>query len=378
MAGTGSPAAAPAEFFPSIALIRAVAALLVVYDHFVGIWPARAGVDVTFGAVVERWVFAPLHIMQSGGAFGVALFFMVSGFIIVYVGQRESRRSFAIRRALRIYPPLWVSIVVLVGAYSVALAHSDALGLRGWGVNTVLAQDEPLPYILLAMTLGNYLVGTPPVNGVAWTLVIEVMFYVAVFLLLPLLRARPRTAIVVAFAALALLQAAARAGGAVLFLVAVNGVYVTYLFLGSLVYLRWAGRIGNGFFLGATAAFWGLFLWGMAKIVVQPPLTLSGYGVSYAFAWFGFVVLLLADRHVRLRPVPAFFSRISYSLYLNHGGLGMLALTLLYPRVGYAAALAIAFAGVVALSAASYRWVELPSQRLARRWTRRADGGGPA
>lgn len=374
MAGTASPAAAPAEFFPSIALIRAVAALLVVYDHFFGVWPAKAGVDVTLAAVVERWVFAPLHIMQSGGAFGVALFFMVSGFIIVYVGQRESRRAFAIRRALRIYPPLWVSIALLLVAWSVALANSDALGLRGWGVNTVLAQDEPLPYILLALTLSNYLVGTPPVNGVAWTLVIEVMFYLAVFLLLPLLRTRPRAAIAVAFAALALLQASARAGGPVLFLVAVNGVYVTYLFLGSLVYLRWAGKVGNGFFVGATAAFWGLFLWGMAKIVVQPPWTLSGYGVSYAFAWCGFVALLLVDRHLALPPVPAFFSRISYSLYLNHGGLGMLTLTLLYPRVGFAAAAAIAFVAVVAISAASWRWVELPSQRLARRWTPRADG----
>jgi peptidoglycan/LPS O-acetylase OafA/YrhL len=236
----------------------------------------------------------------------------------------------------------------------------------------VLQSANPWPYVLAALTLGNYLIGTPPVNGVAWTLIIEVLFYLTVLLLLPLLKARPRTAIVLAFAGLALLQAIARTN-AVVFLVAVNGVYVTFLFLGSLVYLRWAQKIGNGFFVLATAAFWGLFLYGIAKIVLQPPWTLSGYGVSYAFAWFAFVALLLVDRRLRLPRIPAFFSRISYSLYLNHGGLGMLALTLLYPRTGFVVAATIAFVMVVAISTASYRWVEVPSQRLARRLTARPE-----
>ena len=369
MAGTGTLAATPAEFFPSIALIRAVAALLVVYDHFLGVWPERAGVTLPVAQAIERWVFTPLHIMQSGGAFGVALFFMVSGFIIVYVGQRESRRSFAIRRALRIYPPLWISIALLLAAYSWTYAAS---GLPRFAIHEVLQNPNPLPYILAALTLGNYLIGTPPVNGVAWTLIIEMLFYLMVLLLLPLLKARPRTAIVVAFAGLALLQAIARVNS-VVFLVAVNCVYVTFLFLGSLVYLRWARKIGNGFFVLATAAFWGLFVYGIAKLVLQPPWTLAGYGVSYAFAWFAFVALVLVDRHLRLPRIPAFFSRISYSLYLNHGGLGMLALTLLYPHAGFVVALAIAFAMVVAISAASYRWVELPSQRLARWLTTRPD-----
>lgn len=370
MAGSGGPARAPADFFPSIALIRAVAALLVVYDHLVGDWPARHGVAVPAGQLLERWVFEPLHVMQHGGAFGVALFFMVSGFIIVHVAQRESRRTFAIRRALRIYPPLWVSIALLLVVFSIALAASDAPGLRGFQINQVLAQENPVPWVLAAATLGNYLIGTPAVNGVAWTLVIEVLFYATVLLLLPLLKARPRTAIVAALAGLALLQAFARTN-AFVFLVAVNGTYVAFMFLGSLVWMRWSGRIGNGFLVAASAAFWALFVFGMAKIVVQPPLTLSGYGVSYAFGWLVFVALLLVDRHVRVPPVPMFFSRISYSLYLNHGGLGIVALTLLYPHTGYAAALAIAFATVVAVSAASYRWVELPSQRLARRLTAR-------
>jgi len=368
MAGTGGPAASPPGFFPSIALIRAVAALVVVYDHLLGIWPERNNVTFAPAQAIERWVFQPLAIMQHGGAFAVALFFMVSGFIIVCVGVRESAGTFSIRRALRIFPPLWVSIALLLAAFIPALALSDSPGLRGFQINEVLAQPNPWAYVLAAMTLVNYLIGTPAVNGVAWTLIIEVLFYLSVLALLPLLRSRPRIAIVAAFAGLCLLQIVAKTNTFV-FLVAVNGVTVTYLFLGTLVYLRHAQRIGNLFFVLATAAFWALFLHGVDRYVAQPPWTLAGYGVSYAFAWLCFVALLLVDRHIRLDPVTNFFSKISYSLYLNHGGLGILALTLLAPILGYPFALVVTFAAVVAISAASYRFVELPSQAWARRLT---------
>lgn len=368
------------EYFPSIALMRGAAALLVIYDHLVGMWLQRNAVAWRPAELADRWFFEPLNIMMHGGGYAVALFFMVSGFVIVYVAQRETRREFVIRRALRIFPPLWVSIVLLLLAYLAVLAFSSAPALRAYAVTEVLAKPNPAPYILAAMTLANYLLGTPPVNGVAWTLIIEVLFYIHVAVLLPVFRTRPRLAIGIAFGALLLVQVYARVHWMV-FLLAVNLTYVTFLFLGSLVYLRWADRIGNRFFAVASIAFALLFLRGIRDIVLQPPFTLSGYGTSYAYAWISFVVLLLLDSRIRLGRIMEFFSRISYSLYLNHGGLGLLALTLLYPWTGYPLGLLLAFAGVVAVSAASWRWVEIPSQRLARRWTGRKVGHksrGPA
>ncbi|MCC7326548.1 MAG: acyltransferase [Burkholderiales bacterium] len=348
--------------------MRAIAALLVMYDHLVGIWLQRSRVEFAPALFADRWLFEPLHVMAHGGSLAVAIFFLVSGFVIVYVAQRESHREFGIRRLLRIYPPLWLSMALLLIAYGVALSASDAPGLRGYAIERVLAEPNPVPYILVAMTLGNYLIDTPTVNGVAWTLIIEVLFYLCVLLLLPLLKSRPRTALATAFAALALLQVVARSNS-VVFLLAVNGVYVSYLFLGSVIYFRWAGRIGNHFFALATVAFASLFLHGVREFIVQPPLTFSGYGVSYLLAWLCFVILLLMDDRIRLGRISTFFSRISYSLYLNHGGLGLLALTLLHPWLGYPVSLVLTFALVVAISAASHRWIEVPSQHLARRLT---------
>lgn len=356
------------EFFPSLALMRGIAALLVIYDHLVGMWLQRNAVAWRPAELADRWFFEPLHIMMHGGGYAVALFFMVSGFVIVFVAQRETRREFITRRALRIFPPLWVSIVLLLLAYLAVLAVPNAPALPSSAITEVLAKPNPAPYILAAMTLANYLLDTPPVNGVAWTLSIEVLFYLHVAVLLPVFNSRPRLAVGIAFCALLLVHVYARAHWMV-FLLAVNLTYVTFLFLGSLVYLRWADRIGNWFFALASVAFALLFLSGIRDIVLQPPFTLSAYGVSYAYAWISFVVLLLLDSRIRLGRIMEFFSRISYSLYLNHGGLGLLALTLLYPWTGYPLGLLLVFAAVVAISAASWRWVEVPSQRLARRLT---------
>ncbi len=359
------------EFLPSLALIRAVAALMVVYDHLVGVWLHKNEVAWLPAVIADRWIFDPLRLMMHGGGLAVAMFFLVSGFVIVLVAQRESHWQFAVRRVMRIFPPLWASILLLLLVYAGMTLAGVSPSLGTHPVEQVLQLSNPWPSIAGAMSLVNYLLGTPIINSVAWTLAIEMLFYIAVALLLPLLRTRPHTALVVAFVALALLQVA-RSAHPALFRLAVNAVYVNFLFLGSLLYFRWAGRIGNWAFAVGTLAFWGLFLSGIATVVAQPPLQLADYGVSYAYAWLAFVVLLLLNDRMRLDRVTLFFSRISFSLYLNHGEIGLLLLSVLFPFLGYPMSLLVTFVLVVALSAASWRWVELPSQQLARTWTRSA------
>jgi hypothetical protein len=58
-----------------------------------------------------------------------------------------------------------------------------------------------------------------------------------------------------------------------------------------------------------------------------------------------------------------------FSLYLNRGEIGLL-LSVLFPCGGCPTSLLMTFVLVDALSAASWRWVELPWEQLARTWTR--------
>ncbi|HMW55699.1 MAG TPA: acyltransferase family protein [Accumulibacter sp.] len=355
----------------SIVLLRAIAASIVVYDHLVGSWLASAAISWAPADFLERWLFTPFHLMMHGGGFAVALFFMVSGFIIPYAAFTETLREFVAKRVLRIFPPLWVSMALLLIVYSVVLGLSAQPWVRGLALERVLTQPNPWPDILAASTLANYLLGTPPINGAAWSLIVEMVFYLWVGVTLPLLRAWPRVFLFAGFALFAALQFGARGAGAACFLLAVNGVYVTYMFLGTLIYLRWARRIGTHGFLFGTLAFWALFLRGLDDIVVQAPYVLADYGVSYGLAWVVFALAIATDQHWSVGRLGGFLSRISYSLYLNHGGLGLLVLALLAPRLGYLTALALALALGIAVSTASWCWVEMPSQRLARRWIAR-------
>src|SRR5947209_659017 len=58
------------------------------------------------------------HRLFKMGDLGVPMFFVISGFCLTAAGRRaivkaESAGAFLYRRALRIYPPFWCSIVVV-------------------------------------------------------------------------------------------------------------------------------------------------------------------------------------------------------------------------------------------------------------------------
>ena len=83
--------------------LRGLAAVAVVIEHAALI--ARASGASLFSGV--------LHAIDLG-RFGVVLFFLISGLVIPFSFSGETPlRTFAIRRAFRLYPVYWLSIPVL-------------------------------------------------------------------------------------------------------------------------------------------------------------------------------------------------------------------------------------------------------------------------
>ncbi len=135
---------------PSLQMLRAVAALLVVLFHTQTILGAR-GVAV-FGGIF------------GNADRGVDLFFVLSGFVVTYVHARDwghPRRlgRYVFNRVSRIYPSVLIVSALAVAAY---LLGDRADKLEAWTIVAgvlLLPQDGPL------------------LVGVTWTLKHEMVFY---------------------------------------------------------------------------------------------------------------------------------------------------------------------------------------------------------
>jgi len=120
----------------SIQFLRFVAAFLVVLDHSEYLYGVSRGSNPT------------LTYLFGLGAIGVHIFFVISGFIMVYTsfGPRPlTPTTFLARRFLRIYPIYWVyaalyvvayqksfSLVPMLGAAALAPGYSSSIIGQGW------------------------------------------------------------------------------------------------------------------------------------------------------------------------------------------------------------------------------------------------------
>ncbi|CAL1691029.1 O-acetyltransferase OatA [Brevundimonas subvibrioides] len=128
------------------------------------------------------------------GHVGVDLFFFISGYIIAYpflAGKAPGLVAFARRRLLRLEPPY---LLVMVGCF-LALALT---GLQPTGAPSFYRTEAPLWQSLAASSVymhGLIFNGEPRLNPPAWSLEVEIQFYIlAPLLLFAYTRIRSRTA----------------------------------------------------------------------------------------------------------------------------------------------------------------------------------------
>ncbi|HJU23981.1 MAG TPA: acyltransferase [Casimicrobiaceae bacterium] len=159
--------------FENINLLRAFAALTVVVYHVIEL---------------GHWSSFPVHgplLAFRIGWIGLDLFFVISGFVITYSaillqGQDPDgfARKYWSRRLTRIVPLHLLTMAVWI---AVAVGFFDK-GLRGWGW-------QILTHVAFIHNFWPATYGS--INGVNWTLAVEMQFYLAVALLVPWLARTP-------------------------------------------------------------------------------------------------------------------------------------------------------------------------------------------
>ena len=100
------------------------------------------------------------------GHFGVALFFLISGFVIPFSVASLPPAGFVIARVLRIWPTYIVGFTVTIACLAVNAANAGvAFPYRTW---------EVLSHYLI---IPRWPTLTRPIDGILWTLEIEIFFY---------------------------------------------------------------------------------------------------------------------------------------------------------------------------------------------------------
>lgn len=153
--------------YQSLDGMRFLAAFAVMIYHF-GDFAARAPLaDFGIRAAIGHEVAYPwLSPFVWWGFLGVELFFFISGFVIALSAEGRSAFAFARARLLRLMPAFWALVVV---CFLVTLAYTTA----------------PLSATLDLLVRSLVLYPTGPwLDGVYWTLTVEIVFYAAVAVLL--------------------------------------------------------------------------------------------------------------------------------------------------------------------------------------------------
>lgn len=297
------------SWIPEVDGLRFVAISSVVLYHIFAQLLVKSGHPV---AVQARYIW--LGTAVGNGDRGVRLFFVISGFILgrgfaqqhLHLGKPVRLQKYFLRRVTRLEPPYILNLVIcaLVAFYY----YHQALGYMG--------------HHLLAsiLYLHNLAYRTPSVvNGVAWSLEVEVQFYMLAPLIALLFRVSNTTArrsiFLVLIAACGILQLLLHANATVAALTII--FYIQYFLAGMLLtdlYLTVRPHVGT---------HWA---WDIVSLCGWPVVFL----VSRSFLWFHailpFLIMLLYIAAFQGVIFRKFFSNfwiaiiggMCYSIYLWH------------------------------------------------------------
>jgi exopolysaccharide production protein ExoZ len=356
---TGAEGAAldvPTEFtsrrLVTIQCLRGIAALMIVFTHvlhqspgFLAIWPTKAG--------------------QAG----VDLFFVISGFVMVYVtaDRERSAQQFILMRAARIIPVYWFYTLSAAALMFVLpqLFRSNELSVR----HVVLS----LLFVPHRTDAGG---SFDPIIKQGWTLNYEVFFYVLFAVAMAISMRRRVILAAIVLAALAATGYWVRSAGISL---GAPGFYLQDIILEFAIGMLIAVAFMNGRLQPLKPVLGGfLVVGGFIVLFAFDPLYSDAtrilvYGLPAAAIVIG---ALAIERPTRVLKVPflQFAGDSSYSVYLVHI-FPVAVLRAIWPRLSlpmsgvpsFLLFLALSVALVMGLAAISYYTVERRSLRYLRK-----------
>ena len=284
-----------------------------------------------------------------GGHYGVNLFFIISGFVIFMTLEKTSRpMDFVLSRFSRLFPAYWVAIIL-------TLSITHLLGLPGKLVDVKTAFGN--------LIMIHSLFGIPHVDGVYWTLEVELLFYCGMFLLYWFQRLHQIHYALLGLLALRLTYFVLAQGFGIELSWTISRLlilgYIPWFSLGISIYLATSRHNKSEWRRPAVTA-------GCAIVTL---LIVDSLFVAALAITLGTTVFLAASNHASLlrHRIPVWLGTISYPLYLLHENIGWsVQLRLGALGISTDVTVLIALATSLAMATALTRWVEQPAMRWIR------------
>lgn len=328
-------------------LLRFAAALTVAVYHFLYRGAVEGGyLDFGFGAA---------GVSVSLGYLGVNLFFMISGFVIIWSASGRDWYGFSVGRLARLYP-----------AHLAAMTMTF-LVMAWWGLPPY---STDIFQWLANLTMLAPMFGADFMDGAYWSIVIEIIFYgwVAIGLFSGVLPRHTDTA-VAAWILLVMVNNTMLGSRPVELLFLTE--YGSYFALGIMVW-RISSLGGNALrlLLAALATIMTFHAAEVQRLDViarlgeassAPAVALANAGIIAAF-----LLAAVLGRRIKAGPWVLALGGISYPFYLVHQNAGYILMNATGPMIGKWAAFALALALSLAVSWAIFKHFEPAGRALVR------------
>lgn len=295
------------------------------------------------------------HVKTIGvGLFGVDIFFVISGFIICYVAERNPD-GFILHRIVRVVPLYWLATLAV---FTMSL----------WAARLLQTQDRSVVHLLESLFFIPYLRPNglvQPVLFLGWTLNYEMFFYVVFWFSLSYFgKCAPWiTALILCL---------------VVVITQIVQPSLPWSFWGDWRLLEFTGGIA-AFLFYRTDAGWlhripknvlvGIFVTMLAVLVVQTRFGEKELNVLICgpVSAVLFIAAIGLEGRVNIHPIWVAIGNASYSLYLLHPYVLRAVEKIVSPATGWSmaslAATFIIFALSVGVALFSYRYFEAPINR---------------
>lgn len=339
---------------------RGVCALLVLYTHVQAVWLREDDPVLSrLSGALRVVVLDPLFLGADGlGRIAVVIFFLTSGYVVTPIALRLGVPRFGVNRLFRVYPLLIVSVLLAGACVSLGITVLSLAGPGEVSAGSLVSNALLLNFV------------TDPQStliGAAWTLAVEVIFYLMTMLVLPILRrvawlaiALQLTAVLIAVSVHTLLSGYSSE-------FATSTAVLAFPIIGQAVWAAQRRLLPVAVTGGYVLIGWLLFVRAAGTGIEG---LAHGYETAAAVAVLLFLIGLAAEARVRPRAVWTFLSDRCYSIYLLHGVVTIGVLETAFPKWGMLPSLGLALLATALVVEIMYRFVERPSHEWGRRLSR--------